>query len=78
MTESEIIKIADAADMIVAGYAFTADGDIVRVLNLNNPESAAVIGYHDEIIETTMCDIEVEIVKDIFRRDKKFMEEWED
>lgn len=78
MTEQELWEIADAADMIIAGYAFTAAGDFVRVLNLNHPESAAVIGYHDEVIETTMCDIEVEIVEKMYRENKEFMEPWED
>lgn len=36
-----IIEIADAADMIVNGYAFTKDRENLRVLNLNNPEKAA-------------------------------------
>lgn len=29
-----IKEIADKADMIVSGYAFTKDGDMVRILNL--------------------------------------------
>ena len=77
MSESEIVKIADAADMIIAGYAFTAEGDIVRVLNLHNTDSAAVV-YHDEIIETTMDDAELEKIKKMYRENKRFMEPWED
>lgn len=33
-----IREIADAADVIVNGYAYTKDGENIRVLNLNNPE----------------------------------------
>ena len=32
-----IREIADAADVIVNGYAYTKDGENIRVLNLNNP-----------------------------------------
>ena len=35
-----IKEVADAADIIVNGYAYTKDGENVRVLNLNNPEKA--------------------------------------
>lgn len=35
-------EIADHADMIVNGYSFTRQGEAIRVLNLNNPEKAAV------------------------------------
>lgn len=69
----DIEKIADGANMIVNGYAFTAKGEIVRVINLNNPASAAVIDAKDEIIETTMEDVELDIVADIYRRNKIYM-----
>ena len=36
-----IREIADAADVIVNGYAYTKDGEKIRVLNLNNPEKEA-------------------------------------
>ena len=38
-----IKEVADAAEMIVNGYAFTRDGENIRVLNLNNPEKAAYL-----------------------------------
>lgn len=72
----DIEKIADAADMIVAGYAFTVEGNIVRVLNLNHPDSAAVIDSKDIIIETTMDDTELLVVEDIYSRNKCFLEDY--
>ena len=36
-------KIADGADMIVRGYAFTRADDFIRVFNLNDRESSMVI-----------------------------------
>lgn len=55
--------IADNANMIINGYAYTKDGDNIRVLNLNCLNNAAVI-YKDKIVETNMDDIEIQIVLD--------------
>lgn len=55
--------IADNANMIINGYAYTKDGDYIRVLNLNCLNNAAVI-YKDKIVETNMDDIEIQIVLD--------------
>lgn len=69
-----IKDIADKADMIINGYAFTKDNEWVRVLNLNCINHAAVI-LNDKIIETNMDDVENEIVMDYYNRNKQFMEE---
>ena len=39
---ADIKQVADAADMIVNGYAFTRCTEGYRVLNLNRPDRAAV------------------------------------
>lgn len=67
-------NIADKADMIINGYAFTKDGGYIRVLNLNYINHAAVI-YDDKIVETNMDDIENQIVLDYYENNKQFMEE---
>lgn len=67
-------NIADKADMIINGYAFTKDEGYVRVLNLNCINHAAVI-YNDKIIETNMDDIENQIVLDYYENNKQFMED---
>lgn len=67
-------EIADKADMIINGYAFTKDNDYIRVLNLNYWNRAAVI-YKDQIVETNMDDIEGQIVLDYYENNKKYMEE---
>ena len=67
-------NIADKADMIINGYAFTKDKEYVRVLNLNRTRRAAVI-YNDKIIETNMDDVENQIVLDYYENNKQFMEE---
>ena len=73
MTQLDVKNIADKADMIVNGYAFTKEGDYIRVLNLNCLNHAAVI-YNNQVIETNMDDIEKQIVLDYFNANREFME----
>ena len=70
-----IKEIADNADMIVSGYAFTKEGHVIRVLNLSSPDKAIVLDNNGEMLETTMDDIEIEIVTDIYSRNKKYLED---
>ncbi len=67
-------EIADKADMIINGYAFTKDEDYVRVLNLNCVNHAATI-YDGRLVATNMDDIENQIVMDYYEQNKQFMEE---
>ena len=69
----DIKEIADKADMIINGYAFTKDGEFIRILNLNCLNHAAVI-LNDKIVETNMDDIENSIVLDYYDKNKQFME----
>lgn len=68
-------EVADNADMIINGYAFTRNEEIIKVLNLNNPSKATVLSLSGEILETSMDDIELDIVLDYFNRNRKYMEE---
>ena len=61
----KIREIADKADMIVNGYAFTRENDHIRILNLNNLDKALVISEDGKVLETTMDDIEIRIVLDL-------------
>ena len=47
-----VIQVANTADIIVNGYAFTKSGDHIRVLNLNKPDKAAFISRLGEVLET--------------------------
>ena len=49
-------------------------GDYIRVLNLNRPNKALVFDYNQEVIETSMDDIEIQIVFDYYNKNKKYME----
>ena len=75
MTEAAIMSIADAADMIVNGYAFTRDPKGFRVLNLNQPDKAAVITKAGEVLETSMDDIELQIARDYYTANRQFLED---
>ena len=70
----DIKKLADEADVITNGYAFFKHELGVRVLNLNNTSSAAVFSRENEMLETTMDDIEIAIVRDYLERSWKYME----
>ena len=72
---NKFIKIATIADVIVNGYAFTKDGTNVKVLNLNKLDKAAYISNSGEVLETSMDDIELDIVLDYFKKNSKYMEE---
>lgn len=71
----DIMKVADEAELIVNGYAFTKCKEGYRVLNLNRPERAIVLSEDGETLETTMDDIEIQIVKDYYGKNRKFMED---
>ena len=66
----DILKIADRADLIVNGYAFTKNDAFFRILNLNRPESACVLSKDGSVLETTMDDIELSIVQVYFTRNR--------
>ena len=70
-----ILDIADAAQVIVNGYAFTNAGANVKVLNLNRPEKAAYLSRDGEVLETSMDDVELDIILDYYKRNQKYMEE---
>lgn len=69
----DIKEIADKAELIVNGYAYTKEKNNIRVLNLNRIDKASVINENGEVIETTMDDIEIDIILDYLERNKEFM-----
>ena len=71
---SKLQAIADNADVIVNGYAFTKSNDRISVLSLNKPDRAAVLRPSGEVLETSMDDIELSIVTEYLQRNLKYME----
>ena len=71
----DIKNIADGADIIVNGYAFTRKGDGIHVLNLNCPNKAVVFSIDGSVLETTMDDIELSIASRYLQQNLKYMED---
>ncbi|MBQ6518439.1 MAG: hypothetical protein IJI14_06950 [Anaerolineaceae bacterium] len=75
MTEKDIITLAEQADIIVNGYAFTQrDDGFISILNLYHPDCAMVVNKDNEIIETNMDPIEQQIVLDLCKKNLQFIE----
>lgn len=72
---TDVMLVAEQADMIVNGYAFTRESGRIRILNLNNPQKALSLNTDGAVLETSMDDIEIQIVKNYLNRNKEFMEE---
>ena len=76
MPVEQLKKIADEADMIVAGYAFTKNAEgLIQVLNLSTPEEACVLQKDGTMVETTMDTITVLKVQAYYLKNREFMEE---
>ena len=71
---NKLEAIADSAEMIINGYAFIKAGNNVKVINLNNPNKALLVDCTGDVLETSMDDIEIDIVLDYYHRNKKYME----
>lgn len=71
----DIKKIADEADVIVDGYAFTKCSEGIKVFNLNTAKGAAVFQNDGTLVETNMDDIEIVIAKDYLMSSLKYMED---
>lgn len=69
-------RIADAADMIVNGFAFKRDGDTLKIVNLNKKQPhVLIISISGKVLESSMDPIEQSIALDIWEKDAEFMEE---
>ena len=74
MPEEMLREIADKADMIIRGYAFTREDEWIRVFNLNDRESSLVMLPDGTMLETNMDEIEQALVMDIWGKNAKYME----
>lgn len=72
---SSIQTVADNADMIINGYAFTKDDENIRVLNLNNNKKSLYFSKNGKVIHTSMDDIEIGIVQHYYTKNLSLMEE---
>ena len=74
MPENELIKVANNADMIVNGYAFTKKDEGYSVLNLANPDKAMVISNDGKMLETNMEPIEQALVLSYYEKNRVLLE----
>ena len=70
---TDILYVAEQADMIVNGYAYTKDDKKIRILNLNNPSKAVSLDGQGNVLETSMDDIEIQLVKKYLSKNSVFM-----
>ena len=75
MSLDELNNIRSKAEMIVCGYAFSRMDDCnIRILHLKSPFHALVLSQTGDVLETTMDDVEVDIVKGYWLKNHKYME----
>ena len=72
---TNILHVAEQADMIVNGYAYTKADKKIRILNLNNPSKAVSLDAQGNVLETSMDDIEIQLVKKYLSKNFMFMED---
>lgn len=71
----DVQAIADAADVIVRGYAVSRCEEGIRVFNLNDAYGAAVFTTDGQLVETNMDAIGMSIAEGIVKSSLKYMEE---
>lgn len=74
MNEKTLEEIADNADMITRGYAFTKEDDLIRIFNLNDGKSSMLINTKGEMLASSMDDIGQVLALDIWARNKEYIE----
>ena len=73
MSEEKAIEIAEAADLVLNGYAVTRDGENFRVVNLNTGKAAYVMAS-GALSETNMDEVEAEIACRIVNENRRYIE----
>ena len=76
MNEAKKIAIANAAEMIVGGYAFLRKGENITIVNLNQKdEHVMVITKEGKMLESSMDPIEQVIALKKWKQNAQFMED---
>ena len=73
MPDAKAREVADNADLIVNGYAYTRCANNIRILNLRTGKAAVVNGSR-EVIETSMDDIDIALALRYLSDNEQFME----
>lgn len=76
MTEAKKIAIANAAEMIIGGYAFLRKGENIIIVNLNQKdEHVMVITKEGKMLKSSMDPIEQVIALKKWKQNAQFMED---
>lgn len=76
MTDTKRLAIADAAEMIVGGYAFLRKGENITIVNLNTEDAhAMLITKEGKLIESNMDPVEEAVALQKWKINAEFMEE---
>jgi len=72
MPEEKAIAIANAADLVLNGYAVTIDNENFRVVNLHTGKAAYIMNS-GELGETNMDDVESDIAVRLVSENRQYM-----
>ena len=72
MGEEKAIEIAEAADLVLNGYAVTRDGENFKVVNLHTGRAAYILAS-GELSETNMDEVESEIACRIVNENRRYI-----
>lgn len=75
--DRDVKKIFDNAIIVVNGFAFTRCDLGYQIFN-GRTKHTVVVSNDGEVLATTMDDIELEIAKKYFEKDKEFLEDDEE
>ena len=68
-------SLRTSCQLFLYHITFTKDGENIRVLNLNNPKKAAYLNKNGDVLETSMDDIELDIVSEYYQKNRECMED---
>ena len=68
-------EIADAASLIIDGYAMEVLDNGVRITNLHQTDHVSFLSPSGEVLETTMDDIELHIAMKYYEKARGYMED---
>lgn len=72
MPEEKATEIAEAADLVLNGYAVTRDGENFKVINLNSGKAAYIMNS-GVLSETNMDEVEAEIARRIVNENRRYI-----
>lgn len=77
MSHDEIKTICSNAAMIVGGYAFSKKEDSnIQIIQIYAPHHGLILSPDGEVLETSMDDVELDIVKGYWMKNHKYMEDY--